>query len=314
MILDEIKSLIKDFEECLIKDSRFKNDYKFKSQVKTIYECNKKQNQIFLPIPIGYAYNGTEGKKIVPEPIIREVEKRVPYEVIREVEVNKPCPACKDVVDKPCPACKDVVDKPCPACKDVVDKPPKIVYIDKPCPTCKDVVDKPLIVDKPYIVDKLPEIVSIPGKDGFDKPTEISTVLVNKPCPDCKCPNPIIQEVIKPCPACNCPDCKSKIYEEANLENTKDINKAVEEDRIKIQNLTGEESQLTDVQFTELQNTTEEEDRNKLLTLASPKQRLAYFNNPEKKFKFNEKYMRFLENIPNKEFAMQLLEMAEGNN
>ena len=56
------------------------------------------------------------------------------------------------------------------------------------------------------------------------------------------------------------------------------------------------ENQLTDVEFTELQNTTEEENQKKL------------YNN------VNIKYMHFLENIPNKEFAMQLLEMAERNN
>jgi hypothetical protein len=30
-MLEDLKSLIKDFEEVLIKDERFKNDYKFKS-------------------------------------------------------------------------------------------------------------------------------------------------------------------------------------------------------------------------------------------------------------------------------------------
>ena len=59
MILDDIKSLIKDFETCLIKEERFKKDYKFKSQVKTIYSCNKSApNQIIVPVPY---YSGNNG-------------------------------------------------------------------------------------------------------------------------------------------------------------------------------------------------------------------------------------------------------------
>jgi len=63
MILDDIKSLIKDFEACLIKDGRFKKDYKFKSQVKTIYSCNKsKLNQIIVPVPYYSGNNGITSK------------------------------------------------------------------------------------------------------------------------------------------------------------------------------------------------------------------------------------------------------------
>lgn len=59
MILDDIKSLIKDFETCLIKEERFKKDYKFKSQVKTIYSCNESApNQIIVPVPY---YSGNNG-------------------------------------------------------------------------------------------------------------------------------------------------------------------------------------------------------------------------------------------------------------
>jgi hypothetical protein len=67
MILDEIKSLIKDFEKCLIKEARFKNDYKFKSQVKTIYSCNKNTpNQIIVPVPY-YSGNNSAGNSGVNE-------------------------------------------------------------------------------------------------------------------------------------------------------------------------------------------------------------------------------------------------------
>jgi hypothetical protein len=52
MILQDLKSLIKDFEDVLIKDKRFKNDYKFKSQVRTIYGLRKVEN-VFIPFPVG---------------------------------------------------------------------------------------------------------------------------------------------------------------------------------------------------------------------------------------------------------------------
>ena len=53
MILDDMKNLIKDFEKTLIKDTRFKKDYKFKNQVKTLYKNHKmvQQSQIIVPVP-----------------------------------------------------------------------------------------------------------------------------------------------------------------------------------------------------------------------------------------------------------------------
>jgi hypothetical protein len=53
MLLDEIKSLIKECEECLIKDTRFKKDYQFKSQVRAIYKHDKniQTRQIIVPVP-----------------------------------------------------------------------------------------------------------------------------------------------------------------------------------------------------------------------------------------------------------------------
>jgi len=60
MLLDEIKSLIKECEECLIKDTRFKKDYEFKSQVRTIYKHDKniQTRQIIIPVPY-YSGNNT---------------------------------------------------------------------------------------------------------------------------------------------------------------------------------------------------------------------------------------------------------------
>ena len=53
MLLDDLKVLIKDFENVLLKDPRFKNDMFFKNQVKIIYDCEKRKiNNVFVPMPI----------------------------------------------------------------------------------------------------------------------------------------------------------------------------------------------------------------------------------------------------------------------
>lgn len=44
MILDEIKNLIKELENILIKDERFKDSYDFKNQVKIIYKHKNNLN------------------------------------------------------------------------------------------------------------------------------------------------------------------------------------------------------------------------------------------------------------------------------
>lgn len=41
MLLDEIKDIIKELEDILIKDPRFKKEVYFKKSVRTIYECKK---------------------------------------------------------------------------------------------------------------------------------------------------------------------------------------------------------------------------------------------------------------------------------
>jgi hypothetical protein len=86
MILQDLKSLIKDFEDVLIKDDRFKNDYKFKSQVKTIYGLRKVEN-VFIPFPVGTG--GEYGVEKI-------VEKRIEVPVDRIVNVPViDCPKCK---------------------------------------------------------------------------------------------------------------------------------------------------------------------------------------------------------------------------
>ena len=49
MILDELKYLIKDLEEILLKDKRFREDYLFKSQVRKIYEQEIKIQRLYFP-------------------------------------------------------------------------------------------------------------------------------------------------------------------------------------------------------------------------------------------------------------------------
>jgi len=90
MILDEIKILIKDCEKLLIKDARFKKDYKFKSQVKTIYGSSKKAttNQILIPVPY-YSGGINSGNETSNQ------------------NNNKKCPKCPE--NKNCPG-----DKTCP--------------------------------------------------------------------------------------------------------------------------------------------------------------------------------------------------------
>jgi hypothetical protein len=114
MILDEIQLFIKDIEEILIKDKRFKDDIDFKRQVREIYRRKSKKELVYLPFPVGepavkepckperievpvekekIVYRDVEKEKIV----YRDIEKVV----IKEVEVPtkevKPPPEIKIV-------------------------------------------------------------------------------------------------------------------------------------------------------------------------------------------------------------------------
>jgi hypothetical protein len=52
MILDELKLLVKDMEDVLVKDKRFKEYVKLKKQVKAIYGTNKVEYQpLYIPYP-----------------------------------------------------------------------------------------------------------------------------------------------------------------------------------------------------------------------------------------------------------------------
>jgi hypothetical protein len=52
MILYELKNLIKDLENILIKDKRFKEDYTFKHQVRTLYYKKPEVQNIYLPLVV----------------------------------------------------------------------------------------------------------------------------------------------------------------------------------------------------------------------------------------------------------------------
>jgi aspartyl/asparaginyl-tRNA synthetase len=78
MILDELKLLVKDMEDVLVKDKRFKEYVKLKKQVKTIYGTNKVEYQpLYIPYPT-----------IGPTPKCEE--KVVNREKLRETLMVKP--------------------------------------------------------------------------------------------------------------------------------------------------------------------------------------------------------------------------------
>ena len=57
MILDELKNMIKDLENILLKDTRFRKDYFFKNQVKIIYEEEIRLKPVSNPIYYPYYWN-----------------------------------------------------------------------------------------------------------------------------------------------------------------------------------------------------------------------------------------------------------------
>jgi hypothetical protein len=113
MILDEIQLLIKDIEEILIKDKRFKEDIDFKRQVREIYRRKSKKELVYLPFPVGGPAPAVK-EPCKPErtevPVEKEKEKIVYRDVekiiIKEVEVPVEKTIIKEV--KPPPEIKIV--------------------------------------------------------------------------------------------------------------------------------------------------------------------------------------------------------------
>jgi len=104
MILDDMKNLIKDFEKTLIKDTRFKKDYKFKNQVKTLYKNHKmvQQSQIIVPVPYYSGSLKTEVGAETKSDAQSTSNKKCPPE--KTCPPEKKCPP-----EKPCPP-----EKSCP--------------------------------------------------------------------------------------------------------------------------------------------------------------------------------------------------------
>jgi hypothetical protein len=89
MLLDDIKSLIKDFEKCLMKEPRFKKDCGFKNEVKIIYKFKKTPNHIIVPVPY---YTGTKESNTVANT------------VQGPSTTGKPCPKCGEIDCSKCGA------------------------------------------------------------------------------------------------------------------------------------------------------------------------------------------------------------------
>ena len=88
MILDEIQLFIKDIEEILIKDKRFKEDIDFKRQVREIYRRKSKKELVYLPFPVGGPAPAVK-EPCKPERTEVPVEKEKEKIVYRDVEKEK---------------------------------------------------------------------------------------------------------------------------------------------------------------------------------------------------------------------------------
>ena len=93
MILNEIKDLIKDLEEVLIKDKRFKDHCHFKNQIKIIYKNNL--NNFYQPSNIDIT------------PLVTNL-----MTLPKLYKPSEPCEKCKP--SEPCEKCKpSEPSKPC---------------------------------------------------------------------------------------------------------------------------------------------------------------------------------------------------------
>jgi len=300
-MLEDLKSLIKDFEEVLIKDERFKNDYKFKSQVRIIYGLRKVEN-VFVPFPVG---TGEQyGKNIVLDSLQqsrdRIVEKRVevPVDRIVEVPVDRIVEKRVEVpVDR---IVEKIVEKRIEVPVDRIVEKRVEVPVDR-------IVEKRVEVPVDRIIEKR---VEVPVDRIVEKIVEKR---VDKPCPEClKCP------IGGKCPECpkipviNCPKCKiCEICKKENLVNLRvekadDLPTKLEQDVKQIESIQGVKTELTPDEFIELKNTKVTEKIAKLISKASKTQQDEYFNLKMIKL---QKYLSILKDIKDKEFATKLLDM-----
>jgi len=324
MILEDIKSLIKDFEEVLIKDERFKNDYKFKSQVRIIYGLRKVEN-VFVPFPVG---TGEQyGKNIVLDSLQqsrdRIVEKRVEVPVDRIVE---------KIVEKRIEVPVDrIVEKRVEVPVDRIVEKRVEVPVDR---IVEKIVEKRIEVPVDRIVEKRIEVpvdrivekrVEVPVDRIIEKRVEVPVdrivekiveKRVDKPCPEClKCP------IGGKCPECpkipviNCSKCKiCEICKKENLVNLRvekadDLPTKLEQDVKQIESIRGDKTKLTPEEFEELVNTKVPERVLELSNKASDEQRFQYLIRIKDKKFYSQKYLSILKDIKDKEFATKLLDM-----
>jgi hypothetical protein len=102
MILDEIKDLIKELENILIKDKRFKDSYDFKNQVKIIYKRKNNLNN-----NLDNNFNISQLPNIDVTPFISNlITLNKPPEISKSSEITEPLKdnqlpnECKDAMKK----------------------------------------------------------------------------------------------------------------------------------------------------------------------------------------------------------------------
>ena len=116
MILDEIKDLIKELENILIKDQRFKDSYDFKNQVKIIYKRKNNLNNNFnisqLPnIDVTPFISNLMTLNRPPE-ISKSSELNKPLELNKQLELNKLPEITEPLKDNQLPnECKEAMKK-----------------------------------------------------------------------------------------------------------------------------------------------------------------------------------------------------------
>jgi hypothetical protein len=120
MLLDNIKDLIKEMEEVLVKDPRFKEDINFKNMVKTIYTSNSSKLKTINGMPsydvtpiilanLSYLGKPSNGDTKLPEVIKAKEEvakgkeevKKVKEEIITvKEEITMVKAGCDSVINK----------------------------------------------------------------------------------------------------------------------------------------------------------------------------------------------------------------------
>ena len=126
MILDEIKDLIKELENILIKDQRFKDSYDFKNQVKIIY---KRKNNLDNNFNISQLPNINVTPFISnlmtlnkPPEISKSSELNKPLELNKQLELNKLPEITEPLKDNQLPnECKEAMKK-------LIDKINEVYY------------------------------------------------------------------------------------------------------------------------------------------------------------------------------------------